>query len=119
MLTEEKSNIDQLLFKGEEYLKTREELAKLIVAEKTSRAASSLFSTLVIFAVFLFALAFASVAAAYIISEYFEKASTGFIIVTLFYLVVGIILYFKKEKWLKVTMMNSMIKIILHNENGK
>ena len=105
-----KNKIDNLVEDAESYLKTREELTKLIAAEKSSRIASELFAGIIIAFVFLTVFLFLSFSLAYIIAEYTGKIYYGFAAVTLMYLLTGILLYANREKWLKVPMMNSMIK---------
>src|ERR1041384_6560874 len=112
-----KNKINVLLEDGENYLKTREELAKLLAAEKGSRAASELFSGLIIFFVFLTVFLFLSFSLAYVIAEYTGKIYYGFGAVTLVYLFLGVLLYSKREKWLKTPMMNSMIKSFFKEHN--
>jgi hypothetical protein len=105
-----KNKIDNLVEDAENYLKTREELTKLIAAEKSSRMASEMFSGIIIAFIFFTVFMFLSFSLAYIIAEFTGKTYYGFAAVTLMYLVTGILLYSNREKWLKVPMMNTMIK---------
>jgi hypothetical protein len=105
-----KNKIDRLVEDAESYFKTREELTKLVAAEKSSRMASEMFSGIIIFFVFLTVFLFLSISIAYLIAEWTGKIYYGFGAVTFIYLVTGILLYSNREKWLKVPMMNSMIK---------
>ena len=112
-----KNKINILVEDTEIYFRTKEELAKHVAAEKGSRAASELFSGLVIAFVFLTVFLFLSFSLAYIIAEYSGKIYYGFIVVTLMYLLLGILLYSNREKWLKIPMMNSMIKSFFKEQN--
>jgi hypothetical protein len=105
-----KNKINLLVEDTENYFKTREELTKLVAAEKGSRAASELFSGLIIFFVFLTVFLFLSFSLAYVIADYTGKTYYGFAAVTLMYLFIGILLYSNREKWLKIPMMNSVVK---------
>ena len=114
-----KVKINSLIEDSEKYLKTKEELAKLVAAEKASRAAAELFSGLIIFFVFLTVFLFLSFSLAYFIAEYTGKLYYGFGAVTLVYMILGILLYADREKWLKIPMMNSMIKSFFKEHNNE
>jgi hypothetical protein len=116
MIENEKSNIDQLIDHAEEYIKTRQELSKLVAAEKTSVVASSVFSSLIIFAVFFFVIIFASIALAYGIAMYLGATVYGFLLVSVVYLIAGILLFVNRKNWLEQPMMNLMIKNFFKNE---
>jgi len=106
----EKPKVDQLIDHVEEYFQTRQELSKLVAAEKSSVVISSLIANLILFFVFLLVFIFGSIALAYCISQYFGKPFSGFLVVASVYLLVGIILVMKKDKWLKIPMENAIIK---------
>ncbi|MFI5220175.1 MAG: phage holin family protein [Bacteroidia bacterium] len=119
MSEEEKTKIDDLIDHAEEYFKTRQELSKLVAAEKASIAVSSLVSGIVIFVIFFFVIVFASLALAHFISEYTGKAYIGYIAVMLLYLIAGLILNAKKEQWLETPVMNAFIKNFFKNDNDE
>lgn len=100
----------------EDYIKTREELAKLIAAEKSSMVAGELFSSFVLLLVFSTAFLFLSFSAAYLIAELSGKVYLGFISVTAFYLLTGILLYANRQHWLKNPVINSVIKNFFKEE---
>jgi hypothetical protein len=113
----EKTKVDHLLDHVEEYIKTRQELSKMIAAEKSSSIMSSLAANLVILSIFLFVLVFASIALAYGISQYAGEAFAGFLAVAVLYLLIGIVLYIKQDKWLKTPVANAVIKNFFKNEH--
>jgi hypothetical protein len=117
MLEEQKTNIDQLLDHTEEYLKTRQQLSKLVVAEKASIVASSLFSSVIIFGVFFFMIVFASIALAYAFAMYFGETMYGFLAVTGLYLIAGILVVSNRKKWLETPVTNMVIKNFLKDED--
>ena len=112
-----KNKIDRLVEDSENYFKTKEELTKLVAAEKSSRIGSAMFSGIIIFFVFLSVLLFFSFSLAYLIAEYTGKLYIGFASVTLVYLLIGFLLYANRNRWLKIPMMNSMIKNFFHEQN--
>jgi len=116
MPEQEKSNIDSLIAHTEEYLKTRQELGKLVVAEKTGIIASTIFSSLVIFGLFFFTIVFASIALAFVLGRIFGDTMYGFLAVTGLYFLAGVLLLANKKKWMEVPVMNMLIKNILKEE---
>ena len=101
----------------EEYLKTREELAKLVAAEKSSMVAATLFSAVVLLLIFSVVFLFLSFSAAYFIAELTGKIYIGFISMTGFYLLLGILFYANRERWLKKPVEDSVIKNFFKSEN--
>ncbi len=61
---------------------------------------------------FLFVFLFLSFAAAYFISDYFEKNYIGFALVGSFYFLIAMILFIKRESLLQTAISNAMIKNI-------
>lgn len=110
MLTEEKEKIDTLIDHAEHYFKTRQELSKMIIADKTSTILSSVMAGFVLFFIFFFVFVFASFSMAYFISGYYGNTSLGFVAVTALYLFSGLLLYFNRDKWMKAPMINVIIK---------
>src|SRR5689334_10689360 len=101
----------------EDYLKTREELAKLIAAEKSSVIAGTLFSSFILVLIFSIVFLFLSFSAAYFIAELTGKVYLGFICMTGFYLIAGILFYTNRQRWLKNPVTNSVIKNFFKSEN--
>jgi len=108
-MQEEKSKIEHFAEHAQEYLKTREELAKLKALDKAGAMGSAAMSELVVFAVFMFVIAFASIALAFAASSLLGSSFAGFGAVALLYLILGILLALNKEKWLKKRFADSII----------
>jgi ABC-type multidrug transport system permease subunit len=106
----ETSRIDKLIQQGEEYLKTRQELSKLVTVSKSSSMAAGILTSLILFLTFFFVIVFASIALAYAIAAYSGKMYTGFLSVGLLYLVTGLFLYVKRKSLLEEPIANSFIK---------
>lgn len=100
----------------EDYLKTREELTKLVAAEKSSMVAGTLFSSLVILLIFSVVFLFLSFSAAYFIAELTGKVYVGFICMTGFYLLVGILFYVNRRRWLKDPVADAVVKSFFKSE---
>ncbi|MBK8846213.1 MAG: phage holin family protein [Bacteroidetes bacterium] len=118
MITEEKEKIEHLIEHAEEYINTRQELLKLIVAEKTSTVLSSVMSNLIISFIFFFVFVFASFGLAYFIAEYIGKTYLGFIATAGIYFVIGLLLHWNREKLLRTPFMNSIIKNYFKDEQN-
>lgn len=106
----EESKIDHLVEHVEEYFQTRQELSKLIAAEKSSVILSAVFANMLIVFIFFFVLVFASIALAYGISQMIGQAYAGFLVVAVLYLVIGVLFFANRERWLKTPMENAVIK---------
>jgi ABC-type polysaccharide/polyol phosphate export permease len=112
----EKTKVDHLIDHVEEYFQTRQELSKMIAAEKSSTIISSVVTNLVMFLIFILVIVFASIALAYGISQYFGQPFAGFLSIAVFYLLIGILLYAKQEKWLKAPLANAVVKNFFQND---
>jgi hypothetical protein len=104
------TKFDHLLDGTEEYFKTQQELIKLIALQKMSAVAGGLFSSIVIFLLFLFVVVFASISMAYFIAVYTGKPYLGFAVIAFFYLIAGLITYSKRKSLLEKPVMNAMIR---------
>jgi hypothetical protein len=112
----EKTKIDLLIDHVEDYFRTRQELSKLIAAEKSSVILSSVITNFIFLLVFSLVFIFASIALAYGIAKYFGEPYAGFLAVALLYLLTGIILFVMKEKWLKTPLANAVIRNFFKTE---
>ncbi len=111
------TKFDHLINNVEEYFKTRQELSKLIAIQKTSAVAGGLFSSIVIFLLFFFVIVFASISLAYFIAMYTGKPYLGFAVITLIYLIAGLIAYAKRKTLLEKPIMNAMINNFFKEED--
>lgn len=118
MPEEEKENNNHLIDHAEAYFKTRQELVKLILAEKASAILSSVITSFILFIIFFLVCVFISFAIIYLISEYTGKIYLGFIGVASMYLVIGLFFYWNRENVLRIPLMNIMINnYFKHEEN--
>ncbi len=112
---EENNNIEKLIEDAKGYLDTRIELAKLQTIEKTSEVAGSASVALLLLIFFSMVFLFGSIALAYYISEITGKYSVGFLCVAGINLLIGLIVYFSRERWINKPITNLIIKTLLRN----
>lgn len=93
-----------------EYVQTRIEQAKLEIAEKTSLVIGNLIAVAVVMVLFLFVLVFGSIACAWALSDWLGEPWIGFLIVAGFYLLLGIIIWFARERIIRFPVMNAIIR---------
>lgn len=109
--------IDQIKDKAEdifenasEYLEARWNLGVLNASSKAADTISTLTTTLVMAVIGMIILIFLSVGVALLIGEQLNSPSSGFFYVGLFYIVIGIVVYAIKDKYIKLPIINSFIK---------
>lgn len=107
-----KNTLESLFESTSNYVETRVELAKLKTVKKSCEVASTLISKMIIGGViFLFLMVF-NMAIGFWLGDMLGKNYYGFFVLALFYLVVGIVIYASRDKWLKTPVANSIIKSI-------
>jgi len=107
------SHIVSLQERAAEYLKTNYELIRLKTIDKTADVVSSLiphFIFLVIVASFIL---YVSLGFAFWLGELLGKNYFGFFVVGAFYVLIAIVLRLFVRKWLKRSLYNYIIKLIL------
>jgi len=101
----------------QEYINTRVELTKLRIAEKTSLVLGNIIAAAIVGLLFLFVLIFGSIAGAWALSEVIGKPYSGFLIVAGFYLLLGIILWLGRGRFIRFPVMNALIKLLHKKED--
>jgi hypothetical protein len=108
------TEIEQLFERAETYSKTTIEMAKLKALEATTLVVTSLVSKMaVVITLSLFVLVL-NIGIAIFLGEILGKPYYGYFIVALFYLITGIVLYFRLYPWIKKSLSESIIKQALH-----
>lgn len=113
-MNESPNQIELLLENAVEYGKTSFQLLKLKALDKSSDIVSSvvpLAFVIVLLTLFLF---FGSIGIAFWLGEIFNKVYLGFMVVAFFYGVLGIVIHFFLQKWIKKLICNYIIKLILN-----
>lgn len=100
-----------------EYAQIRKELAILTAVEKGSRLFANLITDglVVLFAVLTFS--FGSLALGFYLSEVLGNTYAGFLIITGFYLLVALIVYFTKDKYMEKAIINKVIAKFFKERN--
>ena len=114
MLKQEFNKAEELVIELKAYINTEIELAKLKAAEKLSKLFSNFIAAIFLGAVFSLFLLFISFSISYLLGEALGKIWLGFLIVSLFYLVIGLAGWFAREKLLRVPIMNMIIRQLFH-----
>ena len=100
-----------------EYAQIRKELAILTAVDKGSRLFANLITDglVVLFAVLTFS--FGSLALGFYLSEVLGNTYAGFLIITGFYLLVALIVYFTKDKYMEKAIINKIIAKFFKERN--
>lgn len=109
-------NIEKLYEKAERYSKTTYELVRLNTIDKTSDIISSLaivITILVIAAVFTL---FINIGIALWIGQALNSNALGFFIVSGFYIIVGIIVFIKRNELIKIPLDNLIVRKLLKSK---
>jgi len=105
--------LESLLDKAAEYGKTSFELVKLQTLDKTTDIVSSIIPLSVVILLVLTFLLFLNVGIALWLGELLGKVFYGFFAVSAFYLLIGIIIHFFLNKWIKRLIGDYFIKRML------
>lgn len=104
------AKVEELVETVKEYVNTRIEAAKLSIAEKSSAVIANVIAGFIVAGVFMFFIVFSSIALAFGLGEWIGKTWAGFLIVALLYLMIGIIVWFARNKLIRLPLMNAFIK---------
>jgi hypothetical protein len=111
------SKVEELADNAKEYVNTRIESIKLNAAEKSSVIIANGVARVVVAIVFLFFIGLASIALSIVLGEWIGKIWAGFLVVACFYLLIGIIIWFARERLIRVPVMNALIQqLFKHDE---
>jgi hypothetical protein len=111
-----KTLAEDLLESAQAYTRTSIQLFKLKATDKVAEMLSSFASGFVIlFILVLFFFCF-NIGIALLIGEMFGKYWLGFLILSVFYIFSGLIVYLFRDKWIKRPVNNSVIKQLLNEE---
>ncbi len=116
MQPEEKSKIEKMILDLKEYAETRIELGVLSIQDKTASVLSSIALGFIIGILGVFVILFLSVGAAWLIGHCINNIACGFFIVAGFYLLITLIIFLKRDKWINTPIVNLLLKKINSNE---
>ena len=117
MLQEEFKKVEELALHIKAYIQTEIELIKLLFAEKLSKILSNFLAIMVLIWLLLIGILFASLSLAFFIGERLGKMSTGFIIVSLIYLLLAVLIWYLRERIIRIPILNEILSQLFDSEN--
>jgi hypothetical protein len=114
---EEKNKIEKMFTNIKDYAETRLDIVVLNIQDKATGVISSIASAVILGSLALIVLMFVSIGAAWSLGQYLKSPSIGFFSVGGFYIIVAAVLYINREKWIKLPIINSILKKITFHEN--
>jgi hypothetical protein len=105
-----KNSIESLFESTSQYVDTRLELAKLKAVKKSSETVAIVGTKIIVAAVFFLFFFMLNIGLALWLGEVSGKIYYGFLIVSFLYFVIGLIIYFNSDKWIKTSIANAIIK---------
>ena len=114
----EQSKIDKLLGHVVECAETRFDIVAIDIQDKVTQILASMASIAVVALCLVFVVLLLSIGVAMYLSDYFQSAFIGFLYVAGFYLIVGVVVIFSRNKLIKLPIINGLLKKInFHEEN--
>ena len=104
------SPVESLIDRVKSYVETRIDLLRLKAIDKSSSFLSLLISMIVVILMSFIFVMLLSIGVALLLGDLLGKTYYGFFIVAGFYLLIGLLLFSFRNKWLKNPIANSMIK---------
>ena len=93
-----------------EYINTKIDSAKLNAAEKSSTIIANTLAGIIASVVFVLFIVFAGITIALVLGAWLGKIWAGFLIVTVVYLLLSYIVWFAREKIIRLPVMNNIIR---------
>jgi Putative Actinobacterial Holin-X, holin superfamily III len=112
------AKMEELAITIKEYADCRVEKMKLNVAERTSAIIANLIAGFVVALLFVFFMIFGSVALSFILGVWLGKIWLGFLTVAIFYLILGIIVWKLKARFIQLPIMNFFITLLCRNDES-
>jgi hypothetical protein len=100
----------EVINKVKEYVEVRKELAVLSAVEKGSEVLAKTVTGVILGLLGFFTLLFGSLALGFYLSERIGDTYSGFLIVTGFYLLITILIFMLKDKYMEKPIVNGAIK---------
>ena len=115
-MEEKKTPVEVLLERGQAYIKTSVQLFKFKTTDKVAEILSNLTSGLIILILVTLLFINLNIGIALLIGDLLGKIWMGFLILSGFYCLVGILIYIFRNSWIKKPVSNSVIKLLLKEE---
>jgi protein-S-isoprenylcysteine O-methyltransferase Ste14 len=110
------AKIEELAAHVKEYVNVRIDSVKLNAAEKTSSVMANLIAGAVVAVTFFLFFLFVNFSVAYALAEWIGKTWAGFLIVSVFYLLLAIIVWAAREKLIRMPIINSMVALLFKTD---
>ncbi len=110
------THIEGLYDKAKKYTEDSIELYKLNAIDKTTVILSSLASRIALTMVVALFTLFINIGVSLYIGEILGSSYLGFLVLSGFYLLVGICIYFFKREWIEIPISNLVIKALLKSK---
>lgn len=105
--------IESLFGQSKEYVENRIELLKLKAVDKTASVFSAVVSGVILFVVFFIFFVILNIGLALWIGDVAGKSYIGFLLLALFYAIIGLVVFFGRNTWMKAAFTSMIIKKIL------
>ena len=116
MLQEEFKKVEELALHIKAYIQTEIELIKLLFADKLSKILSNFLAIMLLIWLLLIGILFASLSLAFLIGERLGKMSTGFIIVSLIYLLLAVVIWYLRERIIRIPILNGILSQLFDSQ---
>lgn len=115
-MAEEFRKVESLIDRFKEYVNTRVAQLKLSMAEKVSKTAAALIAILLAALVFFLFLVLLSTGAAILIGKWLNHLWLGFAIMAFVVLIITLLIWKLRHKWLQIPLMNVLLATMFDNE---
>ncbi|PYF75724.1 phage holin family protein [Pedobacter nutrimenti] len=110
MQENKEKNIEDLLSDAKDYIDNRLEYTRLYMVEKVSRTFADLVTSATVIICFVLAFLFGTVTLALFLSDLLGSYTRGFGCVSLIYILLAVIVYFTKDKYIEKAIINFSIR---------
>ena len=110
MQENKEKSIDDIIDDAKGFLEARIEYTRLYLVEKASKVFADLVTSTVVIVCFVLAFLFGSVTLALFLSDVLGSFTAGFGCVSLIYLLLAVIVYLTKDKYIEKAIINSAIR---------
>jgi hypothetical protein len=107
--------IDSLIGNTKDYVEARLNLFKLKAVDKSSDLASAIISFIPLVLIFTIVFILLNIGIALLIGDLVGRASWGFLILTAVYIIIALVLFKQRTKWIKIPFANMLIRKFLKN----
>lgn len=110
MEEKKEKNFEDIVLEARTYLETRVEYTRLFLVKRASKVFADLITNVVVIFFFTLAFLFGTVTLALFLSDLLHSFTAGFGTVALLYLLLAIIVFFAKDKFIEKAIVNFTIK---------